>query len=56
MSEFLVYDRGAKNLVPGSPFPSEEAAEAHVARLAADENRIDRPNHNLAVVEVPEEQ
>jgi len=31
---FIVYDVRAKNLIPGSPFPSREAAEEHADRYA----------------------
>jgi hypothetical protein len=32
---FIVYDVRRQNLVPGSPFPSREDAEAHADRHAA---------------------
>lgn len=31
---FIVYDVRAQNLIPGSPFPSKEAAEEHADRHA----------------------
>jgi hypothetical protein len=54
MSEWLLWDRNAKSVAIGSPFPSEEDALAHAARLAAGEDGQDRPNRTFAVVEVPD--
>lgn len=49
---FIVYDVRRQNLVPGSPFPSREDAEAHADRHAAGQPEGLAPIYKVLTVRV----